>query len=732
MHRPMAGHARARSRRRRFRATTVFIFILASFCSNIVLMRADVSAQTASATPPRAVRGFLDLTSVDLQHEFVRLEGEWEFYWAEFIDPNQLATVSQNGAGGDAVYTPMYLNVPGTWKGASGGDASGGERLPGDGYGTFRLRVALPEGSQPLATYVPFVRTAHKLWVNGQPLASQGTVGPTRQSSIPAAGSGIAAIGSVADEALDIVMHVSNFSFRDGGIGRAPLLAEESLLFRDVQRSLTVEIFFIASLLIIGLYHVGIWMIRPRDKHMLYFGLFCLVVAPRTAVIDQAPLTFFFPDLPWELLIKFEYIGFYLGLPMFLLFLRTLYPGEFHRVTVTAIVTVAGLFNLFVLVMPARIHSHALLYFEIFAAAAFVYMTYSMIQSVRRRRDGALEILLGTAFVFSVVIYDMFFFWGWFGSRPLAPMAILGMVIAHSLLLSKQFSDEFDEQRRLTQENEALLATVKRQLGQIKASRRLMHEREERTRRHVAELLHGTMQSRLLAAQHGVRASLRQLTPGSSPSNVEEARRLLAKVSEQIELVNEEDVRRASHLLHPMLLRIGLAPAINSLGERFSQHMDVHVHVGDELTAIDGHGRTGIASSVRLAMYRIVEEALTNALKHGAAKTVDVFLDVVETSAGRTLSAVVHDDGVGMDVDAGGRPTGFGFDMIAARVEELNGAWHVEGSPGRGTRLRVTIPLDERHDATAETGAVNEDDAGGGNAVDGGGWHEFDSREHAR
>jgi signal transduction histidine kinase len=97
-----------------------------------------------------------------------------------------------------------------------------------------------------------------------------------------------------------------------------------------------------------------------------------------------------------------------------------------------------------------------------------------------------------------------------------------------------------------------------------------------------------------------------------------------------------------------------------------------------------------LPTEVESALYRIVQEGLTNVAKHARARTVDVVLE-----AGDGFVRVsVTDDGVGFDTAAAG-PEGFGVAGIKERVELLGGTCCVESVVGRGTTLDVRVPIPE-------------------------------------
>jgi signal transduction histidine kinase len=141
------------------------------------------------------------------------------------------------------------------------------------------------------------------------------------------------------------------------------------------------------------------------------------------------------------------------------------------------------------------------------------------------------------------------------------------------------------------------------------------------------------------------------------------------------------DVRRLALELRPTALDdFGLVPAIENLVERFSEQSGLSVQFESRL---DGR----LASGVETALYRIVQEALTNVMKHAHARHVSVLL--VRNDSG--VSAVIEDDGRGFSPgeDADG---GLGLLGMRERLALLDGTLRIEAAPGAGTTLVAEVP----------------------------------------
>ena len=142
------------------------------------------------------------------------------------------------------------------------------------------------------------------------------------------------------------------------------------------------------------------------------------------------------------------------------------------------------------------------------------------------------------------------------------------------------------------------------------------------------------------------------------------------------------DVRDLSHRLHPARLRMmGLAPAIAGLQAELTRP-DVNIEFTHDAMPWE------LPRETTVSLYRVVQEALHNALKHSKARTIRIDL----RSSGDDLRLTVADDGVGFDAE-GGVSSGLGLTSMKERVEALGGTLAVRSRAGAGTTLDVRVPI---------------------------------------
>jgi two-component system sensor histidine kinase UhpB len=142
-----------------------------------------------------------------------------------------------------------------------------------------------------------------------------------------------------------------------------------------------------------------------------------------------------------------------------------------------------------------------------------------------------------------------------------------------------------------------------------------------------------------------------------------------------------DDVRRIARELRPEALDdLGLASALNTLATRVAR--DAGVHVDRRLS-----GDTGLSADAELVVYRVAQEALTNIARHAGARRVELVLE----RRGPVTRLLVRDDGGGFDPAR--VPRGSGIRGMRERAVLVGGRLLLDSAPGRGTQVRLEVPV---------------------------------------
>jgi hypothetical protein len=389
------------------------------------------SRPSQNKNQPYVIRGRLDLSVWDFaQNGPVTLSGEYEFYWQQQLAPERFSQA-------ELPERSDFILVPGVWNGYR----LNGEKLSGEGYATYRLRVQLKEPA-PLALKFLDMATAYAVYVNGKNLFSVGVSGTTPETTVPRYFPQVVDFTPDTNQ-LEIIFHVANFHHKKGGAWEPIQLGLGKDLHKAREKALLLDVLLFGSIAIMGFYHLGLFTLRTNDQAPFYFGIFCLLIALRLITIDEIFFLYLFPYVNWELLVKLEYLGFYLAVPTFAMFLHALYREDFPKPILRAIQIISAVFCSIVLFTTVKIFSHTIPSHQTYTILCCFYGVYILIMSTARQREGAKVNLIGFAILFITILNEILEYAGLFHTPHVLPFGLLAFIFCQAFLLSFRFSKAF-------------------------------------------------------------------------------------------------------------------------------------------------------------------------------------------------------------------------------------------------------------------------------------------------
>jgi len=211
-------------------------------------------------------------------------------------------------------------------------------------------------------------------------------------------------------------------------------------------------------------------------------------------------------------------------------------------------------------------------------------------------------------------------------------------------------------------------------------SQRLIEAHEEE-RAWIARELHDDIIQRLVLVGVNLKG-----TPELLPASPAEATKMINDVCEQLDTLMD-DVQTLSHRLHPSSLDLmGLVTAARGLcretSERNGVPIDFHSHdIPQELS-----------KETSLGLFRVLQEALQNAMKHSGARHLEVTL----SAESNEIRLTVSDSGIGFDLQQAAKRGGLGLSSMQERIRLLNGTLSIDSQAGCGTTVQAKIFLNSR------------------------------------
>ncbi len=218
---------------------------------------------------------------------------------------------------------------------------------------------------------------------------------------------------------------------------------------------------------------------------------------------------------------------------------------------------------------------------------------------------------------------------------------------------------------------------------------------ELRVRREVAEGLHGTVQQQLVLVRIRLDSIIARLRRADAETQADhgvqhpESEQLIGELDALVgvvEVLRERGVRELSQLLYPAGTDLGLAQAARMMLRSLPPSIATRVDIGDAVLEVDDPSGPGLGIEKRILLLRVLEEAVSNALRHGRASTLALRIDVEQGA----LRLELDDDGTGLP---DGEPSLHGLALLRTRLIAIGASIELGGSPLGGARVLATLPL---------------------------------------
>jgi signal transduction histidine kinase len=209
-------------------------------------------------------------------------------------------------------------------------------------------------------------------------------------------------------------------------------------------------------------------------------------------------------------------------------------------------------------------------------------------------------------------------------------------------------------------------------------------QEEERTR--LARELHDDINQRV-----ALLALKLQILQESLPAPVAEIRHAIAEASKDTEGLGG-DIHALSHRLHSSKLEIlGLATAAGGFCRELSDRIGIEIGFHSESIPKD------LPREISLCLFRVLQEALQNAIKHSGSRDFQVSL----SGGSSVVELTVRDSGIGFDPEDATRGNGLGLTSIRERLKLVNGKLFIDSQSQRGTTILARVPLSPKMKSAA-------------------------------
>jgi two-component system, sensor histidine kinase len=368
-----------------------FLKIFSCYC---IFFIASLQAHCQYSNATNA--GVVDARSFIFKNNVVALNGKWAFYW------QTLATNASEVK--PAADTAITLTT--RWPDLT----IQHKKLTYQGYGTYRLTIihALQLDSA-VSLIIPQFYSAYKVFVNGKYIGGDGTVGKTIETTKPHFGTILLPI-QVDKDTVDIFIQISNFTHARTGQSGTIVLGSTAKVAERFSSYIGQDFIMCGALIMGMLFFLGLYILGDKQKAFLYFSMFCLLYAYRSIGSDFYALNTIFPNLNHNIQLRTEYISLSLGVILYLLYLKHLFPIEAAAKTNKFFMYISIAYICIIMLTPIHFFTSLNIYYLAIMVSFIFYCIFVYIQAYRKRRPGAVYglwsiIVLATIVLYTIAVY---------------------------------------------------------------------------------------------------------------------------------------------------------------------------------------------------------------------------------------------------------------------------------------------------------------------------------------
>ena len=370
--------------------------------------------------------GVLDISKYDLyQDGNIRLDGKWEFFWDSVKLPEEFK--------GNVTPIPDgYYAVPKYWT------AYKGLSLPAKGRASYRLVIKLSTKNQPLSLLTPEIFTHYHLFINGQPADRYGDF---KKENIRFLSPRIFTFYNNSDT-IEILLNIENHLHSNAGIGQSFFIGSPENIRKQNLFSIITEMVLVAVCLFAGIYHILLFTFRRKEKELLYFGVFSILIALRTTITGTTFLMQLSPDLPFWIgsrvataviplcVMTFQAYSYYFFSPLF--------PKRPHQI----LMIMHGGYLALAIFAPSMVYTSLFApYFWIITSSCLL-IAGTNIDAIIKGFKYSFIFIAGLFFVFAGVANDMLHYLQIINTGYYLTLWFSLFIVAQSSMLAIKFSNE--------------------------------------------------------------------------------------------------------------------------------------------------------------------------------------------------------------------------------------------------------------------------------------------------
>lgn len=330
---------------------------------------------------PKVINGVINLTDWDFdKNGNVELNGEWEFYWNQLLEPSDFSPITS-----DKKLIPTgYIKVPASWNCILDKTS-----ISSKGVGTYHLKIKVKPEDTIYGMKITNIRMSNRLFVNNRPLAGCGTpalkASDSITNNIP-----YTAFFSSDKEYIDIIIQVSDFDYLSGGIIKPIYFGKQFEISILNLKMIVLDLVDVVALIMTGLYFMGVFVFRKREISLLYFSIYCICFAVFTFTYNEKVFEQMFPNISFMSVMKVKGIILYICFSALCLFINENGDNFFPRKILNIYLTSFFCFDIIVFINPLSVYSKYENFMSLVGFSANLLITFYLIKAIIKKEYGSL------------------------------------------------------------------------------------------------------------------------------------------------------------------------------------------------------------------------------------------------------------------------------------------------------------------------------------------------------
>lgn len=364
-------------------------------------------------------------------HRVHRISADWEVFWGELLTPQDFVNGNHRPSELRPYKTPitpsktLHQGQPHSFR-----------------HGTFRLQIALPPHSYPFAIFVPEIRGASRLWLNGVEVLTEGVIGTELESeslrmhihtiNIP-----------VGVTHVELILQNSSYSFAKIGpytpLAIGPRLNVDFMRWQPMFR----DTFVLSAILIMAFYHFALYLVRGKGIEPVLFACFCLSMSLITLTRSEGLLVYQLFEHPNSYICyKLSFAALPVSASLMGYYARRLYPVFLPKWLFSSLLTSAIIFGSIVVFGPLRATDYCLVYFQGLVVAVGCMYIGCLVRAAWCNADSAKLFMAGFVIIVSGAINDFLRANG-VPTIVVSHMTLFAFILIQSVILSRRFAKAF-------------------------------------------------------------------------------------------------------------------------------------------------------------------------------------------------------------------------------------------------------------------------------------------------